>query len=104
MYEFANECNAQLNLNCGEFYEIKFCSINHENNFHVNLVAHMNAIGELNDFLNAFCNDKQKKSEQKLKPDVGDILLAKSIIDGCWYRAQVLSVTGSRNWNLTKMN
>ena len=88
-----------LSLNPGDTYDITFCSFNYTNDFYVNLASMFKDLHEFSDFINKHCNaehqEDQKAHYQTTKPKIGEILFAKSIIDGIWYRARVIATSGN---------
>lgn len=82
----------KFNLNPGSIYEVIFCSINLENNFYINSIALICALHELTIQINDYCNQQQ---QMYIKPEIDDILLAKSITDGIWYRVRILNSSGN---------
>ena len=50
----------RLSLNPGSTYEVTFCSLNTENNFHVNLTSLIPTFDEIMTILNEYCNNQQQ--------------------------------------------
>lgn len=89
--------NEIVSFEPGEYYEVKFCSLNVKNDFYVNPVVNLNALKTLSTNINEYCNKqvRENQSNYNFSPQIGDIVLAKSIINGFWYRAKLIAINNS---------